>query len=175
MGKAACQIVAVMGMLALSLGGGCGPSPSTRKNKSTIPPPFTLGFGPAKIVVMPLTELVSMPETKSKQEIRTYVQLLDDFGSPIKAPGVIRFELYERVARSAEPHGKRLAIWPDFDLTVAGQNNAYWLDFIRAYEFRLDVEPYDGGTTILEATFIPPEGRRLTGQVLLPGAKGQSP
>ena len=69
-----------------------------------------------------------------------YAALRDSFGSCLKAPGVFRFELYEYVQYSSEPKGKRIIIWPDIDLTDAAENNEYWNDFLRAYEFSLDLE-----------------------------------
>ena len=89
-----------------------------------------MSYVPVKIDIMPLTEFVSSGDTQSKMNI--YVSLIDPFGSPIKSPGMFRFELYEYMQRSAEPKGKRFKIWPDIDLTDPVSNNDYWRDFLRA-------------------------------------------
>jgi len=103
--------------------------------------------------------------------LNAYVGLLDAFGCQIKAPGVLRFELYQYVPRSAEPKGQRLAIWPDIDLTHPATNNRYWLDFLRAYEFKLDAPAGLNETYVLEATCMCPDGRRLTATFPLRGGK----
>ncbi len=117
-------------------------------------------YAPAKVEIMPLTEFNF---TIDPQHIKVYLSLSDSFGSRIKAPGKFRFELYEYVPRSAKPKGKRIAIWPDYDLTDPSQNNRYWKDFLRSYEFKLDL---DSDTTaanyILQSTCLCPAGRRLS-------------
>jgi len=153
--------------------GGCSPSPSAQTAGPVPAPPADslLAFVPARIAIAPWTEIRSEQNQGGTLQIRTFVRLTDAYGSDIKAPGTFRFELYERLPRSVEARGKRLVLWPDYDLTGAEQNQVYWRDFLRAYEFNLDLEPAYGGPCILEATFIPPGGRRLTAQHPLPGAK----
>jgi hypothetical protein len=119
------------------------------------------GFAPERIGVLPLTELAPAGREGTGTALKAYVRLLDGFGSSIKAPGVLRFELYEYVPRSAEPKGQRIAIWPDIDLTKPAENNTYWRDFLRAYEFTFDAQADPGRTYILEVTCLYSEGRRL--------------
>ena len=88
----------------------------------------------------------------------------------MKAPGTLRFELYEHVQRSAEPKGQRIAIWTDIDLTDATENNRYWQDFLRAYEFTLRTDASRNKTYVLEATFLRPSGRLTTEWLLRPGS-----
>ena len=91
-------------------------------------------FAPAKIKIIGLTEFVD------NSNLKIYVDLIDSFGSRVKSPVVIRFELYEYVPRSAEPKGRRIFLWPDIDLTSAEVNNAHWRDFLRAYEFNMKID-----------------------------------
>jgi hypothetical protein len=119
-----------------------------------------------RIDILPLTEFVDVGGAR-QAEINLYVSLLDSFGSQIKSPGVFRFELYERVLRSAEPKGKRVAIWQDIDLTDPAQNNDRWRDFLRAYEFNLPFEPEGNQNYILQATCLCPSGRRLSAEFVL--------
>jgi hypothetical protein len=93
--------------------------------------------------------------------IRAYVSLLDAFGSRIKAPAAFRFELYERVRHASDQQGRRLAIWPDFDLSDASENNLRWRDFLRGYEFSLDCSLEVGRRYLLQVTCLCPSGRRL--------------
>jgi hypothetical protein len=124
-------------------------------------------YKPEKLELMPLTEFVSAGEEPARSQIKVYVSLLDKFGCQMKTPGVFRFELYERVERSAEPKGRRVAIWPDADLTTAAQNNDYWRDFLRSYEFGLDFERHGGGGYILQVTCLCADGARLSDEFTL--------
>ena len=130
------------------------------------------GFGPAKVSILPLSEMAGSSGAGPAATLDVYVALLDAFSCPIKGPGVLRFELYEYISRPADPKGQRIVIWPDYDLTSPAENNKYWRDFLRAYEFELDVRADPGRTYILEATCLCPDGRRLTGDYML---KGPSP
>lgn len=118
-------------------------------------------YSPVEIDILPLTDFVNLGEAQQNQ-ISLYVSLLDSFGSEIKSPCVFRFELYEKVQRSAEPKGRRVVIWPDIDLTEPVENNRYWRNFLRAYEFNLPFGPAGSQTYILEVTCLCPTGKRLT-------------
>ena len=123
-------------------------------------------YAPAKIDILPLTELISVTNAE-RAKIHLYVSLLDAFGSQIKWPGTFRFELYEHVQRSAEPKGKRVAIWPDIDLADPAANNEYWRDFLRAYEFNLPFEQAGGQGYILQVTCLCTGGKRLSSEFTL--------
>lgn len=120
------------------------------------------GFGPAKVSVLPLSEITGFGGAGRGAKLSVYVALLDAFGCPIKAPCTLRFELYEYVRRSAQAKGQRLNIWPDIDLTHPAENHKSWRDFLRAYEFQLDVQADRDITYILETTCLSPDGRRLS-------------
>jgi hypothetical protein len=120
-------------------------------------------YAPAKIDILPLTELVSAADIDGAR-IDLYVSLLDTFGSQIKSPGIFRFELYEHVQRSAEPKGKRVTIWPDIDLTDPVTNNEYWRDFLRAYEFDLPFEQAGSQNYILQVTCLGTSSKRLSSE-----------
>jgi hypothetical protein len=124
-------------------------------------------YGPVKIDIMPLTEFTSAGDGEKPSKIKAYVSLLDSFDCQIKTPAVFRFELYDRVPRSAEPKGKRILIWPDINLNDAAKNNEYWMDFIRAYEFNLPFELEGGKSYILQVTSLCPSGRRLSAEFTL--------
>jgi hypothetical protein len=132
-------------------------------------PAVPTGFGPARVCILPLTELPSSTGSGQAVTLNAYIGLLDAFGCQIKAPYVLRFELYQYVPRSAQPKGQRLAIWPDIDLTHPAANNKCWRDFLRAYEFKLDAPAGLNETYVLEATCMCPDGRRLTTRFPLRG------
>ena len=130
-------------------------------------PPAATTFSPMKIGILPLTDLLGPAESNQVTRLSVFVALLDAFGSQMKAPGVLRFEFYEYVPRSAQPKGPRLAIWPDIDLTRPADNNRCWQDYLRAYEFELDIQAGRDKTYILEVTWMTPDSRRLLSQHIL--------
>jgi hypothetical protein len=120
-------------------------------------------FRTSQIKIMPLTEL-TVAKDGVKTGIKAYVGLMDEFDSQQKWPVTIRFELYQQVPRSAEPKGKRVQAWPDFNLTEPEKNNQYWKDFLRIYEFNLELETIPDQNYILQVTCLFPDGRRLTAE-----------
>ncbi len=126
-----------------------------------------ISYAPVKIDIVPLTEYTPAIGSGDGPKIEVYVSLLDSYGSQIKSPGTFRFELYERASRSAEPKGKRIILWPDFDLTDVAENDNHWRDFLRAYEFSLPCESQTSQNYILQATCICPNGKRLSAEFAL--------
>jgi len=129
------------------------------------------GYTPVKIDIVPLTEYTGDSDAGEESKVKVYVSLLDSFGYQMKSPGIFRFELYERVPRSAEPKGKRIILWPDFDLIDVAENDNHWRDFLRAYEFSLPIESQTNQNCILQATCICPNGKRLSAEFTLTHTK----
>ena len=123
------------------------------------------GFDPVKLEILPLTEVEVFSEDSSK--INVFLTLSDSFNCQQKFPGVFRFELYEHVVRSVEPKGKRLILWPDIDLNDPAQNNKYWRNYLRAYEFELQIDTKLDKTYILEVTFLTPNQKRLNADITI--------
>jgi hypothetical protein len=135
-------------------------TPAAEQGSATAPG----GFGPAKIGILPLSGITGAAGIGQDARLNVYVALLDAFGCPIKAPCTLRFEMYEYVRRSAQTKGQRLMIWPDIDLMRPVDNNNSWRDFLRAYEFDLDLRVERDKTYILETTYLGPDGKRLSGE-----------
>jgi hypothetical protein len=153
-----------------SAGAVAGAGRSQKAEEAAIPnPPLAAGFGPVNIAVLPLTELSGPPGASPASKLHVFVALLDAFGSPVKAPGILRFELYDYVPRSAQAKGPQVALWPNIDLTAPAQNNRYWRDFLRAYEFELETQAGRDQTYILEVSCTCSDGKRLSGQYILRG------
>jgi hypothetical protein len=126
--------------------------------------PVPAGFGPARISILPLSEITHPVATGQGDTLTVYVAVLDAFGCPMKAPCTLRFEVYEYVRRSAQPKGQRLMTWQDVDLTHPAENHRYWRDFLRAYEFQFELRVDRDQTYILEATCLSSDGRRLSAE-----------
>ena len=121
-------------------------------------------YSPAKVDIMPLTEFITGGDQIT---LTVYVCLLDKFDSQIKSPAVFRFELYNKIPRSAQPKGKRVSIWPDINLNDIDKNNKYWQDFLRSYKFDLPFELDTDHNYILQVTAICPNGKRLSTEFTL--------
>jgi hypothetical protein len=167
--KLICLLTWLFFFFSLVLSIGCEPAATAPHGTAADSPktsssqPFTV----TSIDIMPLTEFISDEDSQEESQIKVYVSLLDVFGSQIKAPAVFRFELYEYLTRSAEEKGRRIAFWPDIDLTDPAENNKQWQDFLRAYEFTLPFEAEENRTYVLQATCICPDGRRLSAELVL--------
>lgn len=122
------------------------------------------GFTVQRVRISALTDFVVSADDPQKSEIKTYVELMDAYDSQLKQPCIVRFELYEYKSLSSNPRGKRLIIWPDIDLTNPGNNNRYWKDYLRAYEFYLPLgfSPQPDKNYLLEATCLT-AGKRFSG------------
>ena len=145
--------------------------PAVTPGPNDVPRPAQVipgSFAPTRIEILPLTELVESTDGQGGVQLEVYLSVLDAFGSQMKTPGKVRFELYDYVQRSAEPKGERIARWPDIDLTDPVENHRYWQDFLRAYEFILRAEASRNKTYVLEATFLRPSGRLSTEWLLRP-------
>ena len=155
-------------VLATAFYAGCSNTVSTSSSESAkTDPAIYARYGPERIDVLPITSIVVTPASTHDYTINAYVGLLDAFGTQIKAPASFRFELFEQVQRSAEPKGKRLALWPDINLTDPVVNNNHWQDFLRAYLFSLPVQQPITGTCILQVTCFCPSGKRLSAEFLI--------
>jgi len=153
---------------------GCGTKPASpdlpaHLDKVATPVCACAPYTAAKVKIMPLTEFASSNSKgdQAPSQIKAYVNLLDAYDCQVKSPAVFRFELYQYVERSPEPKGRRIVIWPDTDLTAAAQNNSYWRDFLRAYEFNLDFKPQADRDYVLEVTCLCPDGKRLSDDFIL--------
>ena len=124
------------------------------------------GYVAAEVHIMGLTEIVPTQSTGEQAILKVYIDLKDSFGRRIKSPGVLRIEVYEFVPRSSDSRGGRLFIQPDLDINDPDENDKYWQDHLRTYRFDLplDFVPDPGSAFIIEATFLPPGGKRLNGQ-----------
>ncbi|MGB7582062.1 MAG: hypothetical protein WBL85_06410 [Sedimentisphaerales bacterium] len=124
-------------------------------------------FGPARIDVLPITSIAPASAAGRDATINAYVCLIDTFDSQIKAPVIFRFELFQRLQRSADPKGKRLIVWPDIDLTDPAVNSNLWQDFLRAYLFSLPLQKTSAENCILHVTVICPSGKRLSADFIV--------
>jgi hypothetical protein len=97
-------------------------------------------FKPAAVKFGGLTEILKDPQTKQPKTLRVFIELRDQFDSRLKTPFTVRLELYKYASHSSNPKGEHLKTWPDLVLVDAAVNNLYWRDYLRAYEFLLELD-----------------------------------
>ncbi len=116
-------------------------------------------YHPEKLKITPLTTLIKTNEDDIK--LRIYVNMLDSIGLRVRSPAIFRFELYQHIQRTGTSKGKRVAIWPDININLDEENQKYWKDFLRSYEFILPF-PYPADIKyVLLLTCITPDGKRI--------------
>ena len=110
-----------------------------------------------------------LTEYVNNGQIDVYVDVLDQFGTRIKASGIWRFELFQQEQRTPESKGGRVYLWRDIDLTDANVNFSAWQDYLRCYKIELvfDADITSGKTYILQAVCTTAEGKRITDSVEL--------
>ena len=116
-------------------------------------------YYPEKIKITPLTSFVKTNGDEIK--LRVYVDMLDSIGLQVRSPAVFRFELYQHVQQTGASKGERVAIWPDIDLNIDMENQKYWKDFLRSYEFILPFPYPTDKKYILQLNCLTPYGKRI--------------
>ena len=165
----AANFVVIAAVIAITAAG-CE-IPDNPADSNTSPPrwrqdtiPVACVFTPERIRIIGLTEIIPDAGLGDEAVLSVYVDIFDAYDSHMKAPATFRFELYEFVPRSSESRGNRLRIWPDIDLMDPAVNNRYWHDYLRTYNFDLQMNfrPAPDTTYTLEATCTTQEGKRLS-------------
>jgi len=124
-------------------------------------------YYPTRAAFLPLTEITPADQPGKTDTIVAYITLADSAASAVKAPATFRFEIFQFKPLSLDPRGKRLYIWDDINLTAFNDNNRYWRDYLRAYEFTLAYDCDAATKYVLEATCLHPSGTRLVAQTIL--------
>ena len=102
--------------------------------------------------------------TQKPDTIEACVQLKDQFGDPIKALGVFRFEIYRYQPAVADPRGKRFKMEgvQEFKLNDVEENQKHWDSITRSYRMNLKFPPEAAKVKkfVLQVTFtMDPEYR----------------
>lgn len=114
---------------------------------------------PASIKIQPFTKIRSFNQDDIPDGILAVVRPLDKFGDPVKAVGLLYFELWTYVEATGLPRGERLAFW-ERNITTAEEVKLYWTR-AEMYEFQLawtaGIEAMQPGQKfILTATYRAP-------------------
>lgn len=150
-------------LLGLVVSAGCEQETRTSSTNPGRNLDILSAYTASSVSIMGLTGIVPDEENPNRAKLRVYVDVLDSDGVRIKTPGVFRFELYQFVPRSSNPMGKRLKLWEDIKLLDPTENNARWRDFLRAYQFDLDLEfsPVRPAGYVVQVMLTTTSGKRL--------------
>lgn len=129
---------------------------TTENNKAMV---IYSQYHPENIKISPLTSIVKT--NGNNINLRVYVNMLDSIGLQVRSPAIFRFELYQNLQRTSDTKGKRIAIWPDIDINLDKENQEYWKDFLRSYEFTLPFPYPTDAKYVLLLTCITPDGKRI--------------
>ncbi len=162
----ACRLVLAgcLGLaVCLSLLAGC--QKGQKMNLAKLPPDKAEMAGyylPSQIEILPFTKPGSFDARGLPDGINAVVRPLDVMGDPVKAYGVMRFELYSYVPSSALHKGEQLMVWTQTLNTPADQRK-YWDRVTQSYQFQLawqqPLEP--NRKYVLEVVYENPAGVRL--------------
>ena len=103
--------------------------------------------------------------------IDAYVELLDQFGDPIKAVGEFRFEIFRYQPAVADRRGTRFEEegMQEVDLRDLGVNQQYWDDITQCYRMRLKL-PEEAAALrqiVLQVTFMAEGADRIQNMLVL--------
>ncbi len=158
--------LAIAGVV-LAGAGGCvefkGWDPGARAARErTLALPYRNPFQPRDLVIHPLTRYVADPPVGGPR-VETHVELLDEFGHPVKVLGTLDFQLY-RDAAGGQIAGEQLRRW-EVDLSEPAANADAYDRVTRTYRVSLTGAPAIGGrptALVLLAQFETLEGMVLT-------------
>ena len=93
----------------------------------------------------------------------------DRFGDPVKALGVMRFEVYAYARSQPKNKGPRIGFWPNVSIDSLEAIQQHWDSVWGLYRFNLEWQQQveDKDRFVLEATLTTPEGEQLTGNRVL--------
>ena len=120
-------------------------------------------YQPQRVELNGLTRFIISDNGQDQPILKAHVDVIDRFGSRIKSPMQIRFELFEFSPRSSDPKGPRIYLWQDINLLDPHANQENWNDYLRTYIFQLPcrVSLKSGTSFMLQTTCIRPDNRRI--------------
>ncbi len=126
---------------------------------------------PARIeIVQPFTRVKSFDDDATPDGIELLLQGVNVLDNPgLMLAGKVRIELFEHIAGSADPKGRRFEHW-DVELATAAEQRRYWNRLTQMYEFRLGVDLLripPGAKYVLLVTYNSPLGEHLTDECVI--------
>lgn len=93
----------------------------------------------------------------------------DRFGDPVKALGVMRFEVYAYARSQPDNKGARVGFWPNVSIDSLEAIQQHWDGVWGLYRFNLrwEREVEEKERFVVEATLTTPEGEQLSDKLVL--------
>ena len=147
-----------------AFGGGCGPD-AVRVDLEALQTDKAEMIGyylPRQIEILPFTKVASFDDDAIPEGLEAVVRPTDVLGDPVKAYGLVRFEIYTFRPASGVRHGDRLMVWQRVLARPEGQSR-HWDRVTQTYQFQLawqqPLEP--NAKYVLEVVYETPTGLRL--------------
>jgi hypothetical protein len=123
-------------------------------------------FAPTDLRIHPFTAVKDWTGEGRPDGVEALVELQDRFRDPVKATGVVLFELYEYKRNHPEPRGERLAAWRG-SLQTLEEQRTHWNRISRTYSFQLAFPTIRTDRPYVLQVWFDTGGRRLMSQVIL--------
>jgi len=120
---------------------------------------------PVKIKIHSFTKVKPLFGSSLPNGIEVWLEPLDRFGDVVKIVGELYFELYNYKPASGDRKGERIEFW-EVRIATSAEQQQYWDRVARMYQFPLgwDFAPPPGKKYILSATYLSPNGERISDQ-----------
>jgi len=119
---------------------------------------------PQSVKIQPFTKPKSFDKDNIPDGIEVLVQPLDKFDDPVKAVGIMQFELYSYRQASGQPKGERIQFW-EVPIASAQQVRQFWDRTAQMYLFKLAVDEIGslppGQKYVLTVRYNSPQGEHL--------------
>lgn len=118
---------------------------------------------PSRIKIHSFTKIKPLFGSSLPNGIEVWIEPLDRFGDVVKVVGEFHFELYSRKPASGDPKGEQIEFW-QARIGTPNEQQTYWDRVARMYQFPLgwDFAPPPGKKYVLVATYVAPNGERLS-------------
>jgi len=123
---------------------------------------------PTKIKLHSFTKIKPLFGSRLPNGVEVWLEPLDRFGDVVKVVGELYFELYSYKPASGDRKGEQIEFW-QVRIAGADEQQQYWDRVARMYQFPLgwDYAPPPGEKYVLSATYLSPNGERLSDEIEL--------
>lgn len=117
---------------------------------------------PVAMRIYPATRFV---RDQGKVLLEARIELFDEMGDSVKAPGVVYFDLFDSQGPTGQESNQRLYTW-EVQIGTLEQQTEHYDPITRGYLFRLEVDTARVARrrTLLRAVFSPVDGERVTAE-----------
>ena len=141
---------------------GWRPSPNLPLDSQTL-------LGPVAIQIHQSSKVMRKAAGGNFDGLVVACEVLDRFGDPVKAVGVMRFEVYSYAPSQPDNKGPRVGFWPEVRVDSLQTIQQHWDSIWGLYRFNLDWDQQlkPGQRFVLEVTLTTPDGQQFSASHIL--------